>query len=490
MLSTLLKLKLKQAAGNVGFQAVLRFLAPNLLVGFFLALTNASGPISGLRTPVSDFTLRLGLVSGGVAMFTLLAETRKLFFIGGDLENFYFVQPTKISRFASLLAMITLDLAIVFSIAIPSFIISFSNANIFVAIISTCIVVACISLVFYLLIVLGIAFLPQRAADLSVTILQIVMVLMLLVVFQLPFVASMFHGPRVLLIFCFFLPVFILVFLVFPIQEKLISKLNQRHFGTRLDFVAVVERIKRFVIVRSNEEEAGFIFLLSNMFRNPSLALSTIGTAATPVIVAVYWSMRGVPFVSFDTAPVFFHAQSLAALVSLVISGIFVYYYLSQNILSSKDHEAKWMISEVMLADDMHHGFDAGRFMLGFRRSFLLTVHVPMSILIFFVIITKESFVPALISTLTFYLLTHFAASWFFVMQKHLPFSLPFTQIGAIELLSIVSMFVYSFLIVIVLYFCYGSLQSILIMDFFAFVLINLLGFSSVRVVNKRVKFV
>jgi len=483
MLVTILKLKLKQAVGESGFRAVLRFLAPNIFVGIFMALS-----IGNL--PASDFIPRVGLVACGVALFTLVAETRKLFFMGGDLENFYFVQPTKISRLASILLAVILDLAIIFSIITPSLLIQFSKSFFLTEIIFTCGIVVCISLVMYLLIIFLISSLSNRIADLSLTFLQIFMALVLLAIFQLPLGTVLPHDSLSLFISCILLIVSCSIFFIFPFQERLVSSLNRQNFGTRLDFVEMIERIKWFVVIRSKEEEAGFLFFLTNVFRNSSLRLSTIGIAATPVMVAVYWSMRGVNFAGFETKSIFFHVESVGALASLIISGIFVYYYLSQNILSSRDHEAKWMISQIAYKDGARHGFDSGRFVLGFRKSFMLTVHVPMTVLIFFVILTKESFASALISTLTFYLLTHVAASWFFIVQKQLPFSLPFTQIGPIEILGIMSMFVYSFIVIIVLYFCYGSLQNILITDIFGFILTGLLEIFSVKIVKQRVKFV
>lgn len=113
-----------------------------------------------------------------------------------------------------------------------------------------------------------------------------------------------------------------------------------------------------------------------------------------------------------------------------------------------------------------------------------------MVIVIFFIILSTESFVPAMLSALTFYFLTHVAASWFFIIQKRLPFSLPFTQIGSTELFSMVSMFVYSFLVIIILYFSYGNLENLLIVNAFGFILVSLLEVFFVKIVNNRVKFV
>ncbi len=489
MLHSILKLRLKQAVGEFGFRALLKFLAPDFLIGIFLALS------SGNRVD-TNFVLRVGVIACGIALFTLVVETRKLFFTGGDVENFYFVQPTKVSRLASLLAVIILNLVIIFSVIVPSILLTFPGSDVFTEMIFLYISVACVSSAFYLLIIFAVASLPRRVADMSLTISQIVMALVLLSVFQLPLREETIHSLSLLLdssilshqnysyigiaaagflTSCSF-------FLTFPFQEKLISKLNQYSSVARVELVSLVEQIKGMVMICSKEEEAGCMFFLSNIFRNSSFRLSTIGIAATPIMVALYWSMRGVYFLRFDITSIFFPAESVAPLASLTISGVLVYYFLSQNILSSKDHEAKWML-------EANNGFNAGKFILGVRKSLLLTVHIPMVVVIFFIILSTESLVPAVIGTLTFYSLTHVAVSWFSVIQKRFPFSLPFTQIGSIELLGMVSMFVYSFLIVIILYFSYGNLQNLLLVNLFAFILVSVLEFLSVKIVNSRVKF-
>ncbi len=483
MLTTLLRLRLKQAVGDLGSKAVFRFLAPNVLIGICMAISMVNGPDSG-------FKFRLGSVACGVALFILVAETRRIFFSGGDIEHFYFVQPTKISRLASILAVFALDVAVILSVFVPSLIMVIPVSGSLTGVVLACIVAVCASSACYLLVVFAVASLPEQAADISLTILQVFMVLVLLAVFQLPLGTGPVNGSLVLTFSCLLFLASWAIFLLLPIQEHLIPKLNRHDLGTRLDFVSLVERMKRFMLIRSKEEEAGSIFFLSNLLRNSSLRLSTIGIAATPIMVAIYWSMKGVRFLNFDAVSMLFPAESVAPISSLIASGILVHYFLSQNLLSSKDHEAKWMLSEFMFANHAHDGSGVGKFMLGFRKSFLLTVHVPMSVLVFCVIFAKESFLSAFVSALTFYLLTHVAASWFFTFQKRLPFTLPFTQIGSVDFLGMLSMFVYSFLAIIVLYFCYGSLQSIIAMDFIAFVLIGVLEMFSVKLVNHRVKFV
>ncbi len=498
MLYSILKLRLKQAVGEFGFRAILKFLAPDFLVGIFLAISN------GNRLD-ENFTLRLGIIACGIALFTSVVETRKLFFSGGDLEKFYFVQPTKVSRLASLLAMVILNLVIISTVVLPSILLTFADSDAFTEIVFISISAACFSSMIYLLSMFAVASLPRRVADFSLTILQILMALVLLSIFQLPLGAESVYGvysffaawllyvgiPAMgLLISCLF-------FISSPFQEKLISKLNQYSSVARIDLVSLVERVKSVTLIRSKEEEAGFIFFLSNIFRNSSFRLTTIGIAATPIMVAIYWLMHGIYFLTFDTTSIFFSAQSVAPIASLVVSGVLAHYFLSQNILSSKDYEAKWML-EIPRAgsprthtfDGTNAGFNVGKFLLGIRKSFLLTVHIPMVIVIFFIILSTESFVPAMLSALTFYFLTHVAASWFFIIQKRLPFSLPFTQIGSTELFSMVSMFVYSFLVIIILYFSYGNLENLLIVNAFGFILVSLLEVFFVKIVNNRVKFV
>ncbi len=484
MFYAIFKLKLKQAVGEFGFRAALKFLAPDFFIGVFLAFSSKNESDASLA-------LRLGMVSCGVALFTLVVETRKLFFTGGDLENFYFIQPTRASRSASLSAVIVLNLVIIFSVILPSVISTFPGSASFTKILSVCISAACFSSTLYLLMLFAVASMPRRAADLTLTILQIAMALALLSTFQLPSVAENLFGLgnsqitsySLSLFSCFMLIVACSVFLAFPVQEGLISKLNQYSAVARVDLASFMEHIKGITMIASKEEEAGFMFFLSNIFRNSSFRLSTIGIAAMPIMIAIYWSVRGVYFLSFTALPAFFTVELVAPLASLTISGIMVYYFLSQNVLSSKDYEAKWMLKA-------NSGFDVGKYMLGIRKSLLLVVHVPMVVVIFFIMLTGESILLATISALTYCFLTMAAASWFFIMQKRLPFSLPFTQIGSVDLLGMVSMFGYSFLVVIVLYFSYGNLENLLIVNLVAFLLIRVLELLSVKIVNSRVKFV
>ncbi len=475
MILTLLKLRLKQTIGGEGLRGALKFLAPDFLVGIFLALSSGDAGESNL-------VYRFALVSAGVALFTLVVETRRFFFSGGDTENFYFVQPTALFRLTSMLSVILLDLAVIVSVMIPLFLLSSTAEVYFSEIVIASLAAFCFSVSIYFLLLFFVSSLPGRAANLSLTLLQILLALALLAVFQLSsgakgitdFSSLIWFSLVSLFIISFF-------FAAFPFPEKLIAKLNESGSTSRVDLQSIVERIKTAVFIRSDEEEAGSIFFLSNLFRNSSFRLSTIAIAATPVMVAIYWSMQKTPFLRFDLFPGFVDAEFVAPIASLVVAGVMVHYFLSQNLLGSRDHEASWLI-------ETHGDFNIGKFVLGFRKALLLTIHIPMVVAIFFVLIFRNSLLASAITAITFYFLTHVSASWFSIMQKKFPFSLPFTRIGALETANLIFMLAYSFIVTVVLYFSYGQIEKLLMVNILAFILVGILELFSSRIVNKRVK--
>ncbi|MCL5267386.1 MAG: hypothetical protein M1469_04690 [Bacteroidetes bacterium] len=475
VLPELLKLRLKQTIRGEGFRGVLKFLAPDLLVGFFLALT-AEGFSGGL------FPGRVATVAFGVTLFTLIAETRKLFYNGGDIESFYFVQPTFAFRFSSASAIFLLDLMVSFSIFLP--VILFSGVaqlypgRMMLAFLTS----SCLSASFYFLIMLIVSSLSKKILNPALTGIQLMMALTLLALFQLSAGLDIQFGSLGLLLASLaILLAMTFVFVVYPLAERLSYKLNWNNSSSHFDLVYILDRVKKLVLIRSPEENAGFMLFLSNILRNPSFRLSTIGIAATPVMVAVYWSMQSARFMTFHIFPGFVSSDLVAPLASLVVSAVLVHYFLSQNILSSVDHEAKWLIQT-------SGDFNAGKFVLGVRKSMLLTVHIPMTVLVFFVLVFENPPVIAVVSAVTFYLLSHVAASWFSVMQKTLPFSLPFTRLGAIEAVNLVFMLAYSLLVSVALFFSFGRLEKLLTVNLLAFILIGVLEISSTKIVNRRVK--
>ena len=178
VLPALLNLRLKQTVRGEGFRGVLKFLAPDLLVGFFLALT-AEG-VSGLL-----FVDRVASVAFGVALFTLIAETRKFFFNGGDIERLYFVQPTLAFRLSSASAIFLVDLMVTFSIFLP--VILFSGAGLLnpLTMAQAFLSASCLSVSLYLLIVFLVSFLSEKMLNPALTGIQLLTALVLLALFQL-----------------------------------------------------------------------------------------------------------------------------------------------------------------------------------------------------------------------------------------------------------------------------------------------------------------
>ncbi len=475
VLPALLNLRLKQTVRGEGFRGLLKFLAPDLLVGFFLALT-AEG------VSILLFADRVASVAFGVALFTLIAETRKLFFNGGDMERFYFVQPTLAFRLSSASAIFLLDLMVTFSVFLP--VILFSGAGLLNPLImaQAFLSASCLSVSLYVLIVFLVSFLSEKMLNPALTGIQLLTALVLLALFQLSTGLDIrLSSGGVLYASLVTLLAMSLVFVSYPAGEELSKKLNRNRSGSRFDLLRILDRVRTFAMIRSSEEKAGFMLFLSSITRNPSFRLSTIGIAATPVMVAVYWSMQGARIMTFRLFPGFVNSDLVAPMASLVVSAVLVHYFLSQNVLSSVDHEAKWLVETA-------GNVNAGRFVLGVRKSMLLAVHLPMTAFVYFVLIFENPPLNAAVAAVTFYLLSHVAASWFSVMQKHLPFSLPFTRLGAIEAVNLVFMLAYSLLVSVALFFSFGQPEKLLTVNILAFILVGILETFSTRLVNRRVR--
>lgn len=432
----LIKFRINQAIAGERPRGLLKFLAPDFLVGFFLG-------ISSDGIPARYFPFRVALVTVGVALFMSLAETRKFFFSGGDMEQFYFVQPTASARLSSVSGLIFLNLAISAAIFVPAVVLSPVAVTHPIQMLAWLLLSACtaISLNFLLLILL--ALLPREAANRALTLLQVLMALVLLAAFQLSarFKLSVHYAWLMPSSAGLFLLTSVL-FAAFPFSESLVSKFSENGSASLADLFGVVERLKRPLLIRSGGEEAGFMFFLANLFRSSSFRLSTIGVAATPVMVAVYWSMQRVRFMRFDLFPDLLSADFVAPIASITVSGILVFYFLSQNVLSSRDHDARWLF-------ESRKDLDAGRFVLGVRKGLLISVHVPVTILVFLVSMFGNTLPVSLITAATYYSLVHVAASWFSITQKRFPFSVPFTRIGLTETASLIFMLAYSFLVTV-----------------------------------------
>ena len=475
MLLLVLKLKLKQTVGSIDLGSIMKFLAPDFLVGLFMALASANR-----FDP--NFVSRVGVVSCGIALFTLIVETRKLFFSGGDIEDFYFVLPTIISRFASFFSIVILNSAVIGSILLPLVIVIRPETELLFELMSISLSAIFLSSSTFFALASVIALGPGRIANITLTILQIAFALVLLAVFQIPSLAAIFPvtGNTLVLSLVSFMVVGS-IFLIFPFQEKLIANLKEREFSSRSDFLSLIEKTGKIFFMKEDEEEAGFLFFLTQISRNHSFRLSAIGTAATPVMVAIYWILRGEHFINIHPRHFFFTAGSIAPLASLVTSGILVHYFLSQSLLASRDYEASWIFKAAP-------AFSFGKFVFGIRKAFSITVHFSMTVAVFIVAIQQDSIVESLLTAVTFYFLVHVSFSWFLSVQKDLPFSVPFTQIGTRGIVDLIFMICYSILVTFILFISYGSVRNLLLVNLFAFILIRMFDLFSVGIIDKRMK--
>jgi len=493
MLLPLLKLKLKQVIGSFRASSLLKFFAPDLLAGAFMALSNGNRADLNFSNPVDpSFATRVGVVACGISLFTLIVETRKLFFTAGDVESFYFVQPTKISRFVSFSTVALLSFMVTSSVAAPALFFISPDAGFFSKTISAFLLAFCSSTLFYLLIVSFISLLPRRIADSSLTIFQILIALTLLAAFQLPSLAENLFGLNgsqaipVLLSRQNYLPiagllVSFFLFLIFPVQEKLVSKLGEHGSDSSTDLLSLIARFRKALFLKGEEENAGFIFFASNIFRNRSFRLSAIGMAATPAIVAIYWTLRGFHFIILNVSGALPNSELAAPMASLVASGVMVHYFLSKSLLGSKDYDARWLF-------DANPPFSSGRFVKGVRKGFLVTVHIPMSIAVFIVIVRQGSLLESALTGLTFLLLTHVAVSFFSIMQRNLPFTMPFTQNDSSGMTDLIFMIAYSVLIIFLLLLSYCRIEYLLMLNLFAFIFVGILEYFSVEIIDKRLK--
>lgn len=469
------KFRIKQAIAGEKPRGLVKFLAPDLIVGFFVG-------VSSDETRPEYFPLRLSLVALGVALFTCLAETRRLFFSGGDLERFYFVQPTVSSRLGTASGVIFLNAAVNAAIFIPAIVASPLGREQPLQMVVWLLLTILASVSAYLVLLFFVAFLPHKAADRTLTVLQAVMALVLLAAFQLSARLDFALDPvRILPVSAGLFLVTSAVFSVFPFSENLISKLSENVSSAFADVFTIAERVKKLLLIRSDEEEAGFMFFIANLFRSSGLRLSTIGVAATPVMVAIFWSMQGARFTRFNSYLGFRDPNFIAPIASLTVSGVLIFYFLCQNIVSSRDHDAIWLFKS-------HRDFNTGQFVMGVRKGMLVTVHLPVTALIFLVSLFTNTFAGSLMTAITYYFLVHVAASWFSVMQKRFPFSVPFAQLAVTETANLVFMLAYSMVVSVALFLSYGSLGQFLLLNLFAFILVSIIEYSSVGIVNKRVK--
>ncbi len=91
MLYSILKLKLRQVVGPFRADQILKFLAPDFLIGIFMALSNENNIQMNPSAFLDEtYAVKLGAVACGISLFTLIVETRKLFFTGGDVRRFLF----------------------------------------------------------------------------------------------------------------------------------------------------------------------------------------------------------------------------------------------------------------------------------------------------------------------------------------------------------------------------------------------------------------
>lgn len=472
---TLVKFRIRQTIAGERAKGLLKFLAPDILVGLFLG-------ISSEGIPVQYFPFRIMLVTVGICLFTSLAETRRFFFSAGDMEQFYFVQPTASSRLASVSGMIFLNLAIATSVFIPVIVVSPVGMAQPLEMIGWLLLSTCLSVSLYFVLLFLLSLLPDKGANRTLTVLQVLMALFLLAAFQLS--ARMELSVHTMWLIPFsvaLLAITTFLFLAFPFSEKLVMKLGWNSSVSVTDLFAASERVKKLLMIHSADEEAGFMFFLANLFRNSSFRLSTIGVAGTPVMVAVYWSMQRIRLMRFNLFSGFFSPDFVAPIGSLVVSGIVVYYFLSQNILSSRDHDAVWMFKA-------RKDFNKGRFVLGVRKGLLIIVHVPVTLVILLVSLFANPPLAAFAAAATYYFLVHVAISWFSAMQRRFPFSVPFAPLGVAETLNLLFMLAYSFLAIVALFAAYGNAGSLLTMNLFAFILIGILEYFSVGIVNRRVK--
>lgn len=471
----LAKFRVKQTIAGERSRGLLKFLAPDILVGLFLGLSS-----DGMSPQYLPF--RAALVTVGISLFTSLAETRRFFFSAGDVENFYFVQPTASSRLASVSGMIFINLAIAAAVFVPVTLVSSVGMARPVEMIVGLLLSACISVSLYFILIFILSSLPPKGMNRMLTVLQVLMALMLLAAFQLSPRMEVFVNSAWLIPLCIgMLALTAFLFSVLPFSENLVSKLGHKDTASAADLYAAAERIKKFLFIRSSDEEAGLMFFLANLFRNSSFRLSTIGVAGTPIMVAVYWSMQRIRFMRFSPFYGYYNPDFVAPIASLVVSGIVVCYFLSQNVLSSRDHDAVWMF-------ESQKGFDTGRFVLGVRKGLLITVHVPVTLLILLVSLFANPPLVAVATAATYYFMVHVAVSWFSVMQKRFPFSVSFAPLGVTETVNLLFMFAYSFLVIVVLFGAFGKPGKLLMVNLFAFILVGVLEYSSVGIVNRRVK--
>src|SRR5579885_3570700 len=99
-----------QSFGRRGFKALIQFLIPELLAGIIVAIainSNTAGLRSGFMFEVVFST----------SLFILFAESKRVFLIESDTEDFYFSPPTLQYHIAIFISFVVISILVTVAIA-------------------------------------------------------------------------------------------------------------------------------------------------------------------------------------------------------------------------------------------------------------------------------------------------------------------------------------------------------------------------------------
>jgi|GEM_PF-4499330 len=448
-----------------GLKALVQFLMPELLAGVIVAIAIRSN-LSGLR---SGFMFQ---VVFSTSLFILFAESRRVFVVESDTENFYYSPPTLQYHIAIFISFVVISILVAAAIAAAPVFLLFNSPHDFNILISAVVVGWLNSLNLFFILLILVRYIGRNHIKSSLIMLQIFSGIALLAVMESAgkreyFFMSTRYIPLMIIIFLFLFAFFVLSSTAEEISKGLSATMKLAIYG--LD--ALLQWIGRPFFLRDDYKYAGFLFMAANFWRDQILRLTVIGVIAMPYAAVVYslLSIRNTQQI----------ASMMRPLTSIIAVGVFSYYFLAQSITVSSNSEGKWLFQTVPLLNER-------AFINGCRKATVFFVHLPATLLIFTAALSKYPIAYAFLFVLSYHIFTYAALTWYFIFLKNFPLSVSFRTLGATSIPNLLFAFAYSFLSIWALLVLGHGTKELILLDLFVFAFTAMIESISSTVLNHR----
>lgn len=452
----IVKLQMLQSLRRRGFKGLVQFLMPELLAGIIVAFALKSD-LSGLR---NGFMFE---VVFSTTLFVLLTESRKIFLVESDTEGFYFSPPTFQYHVAILISLVIISILVTIAIAIAPILSKFNSPFILKIMVNSVVLAWLNSLNLFLALLILTAVTGRNYVRPFLLTLQLLSGIALLVVIESAgrkgqLFMNVSYTPVTIAILLFLFVYFVFSSTIEKISDGLSTK--KIHNSYVIDRVASL--IKRTFFLRKGDEFSGFLFMSANFLRDQVLRLTVVGVIAMPYVATLYSLVfnQGV-FVNF--------ASMIKPMISVIAVGIFSYYFLSQSIAVSSNSEGKWLFQIIP-------SLDAHAFISGCRKSSVLFIHLPITLLIFIAALGVYPPDYAFLFVLTFHSFAYTSLSWFYTFQRNFPLSVPFKTMGASSITNLLFAFAYSFFVILTLLEYVHRATELLVLDVSMIVIVAIMN--------------